>query len=365
MKIELDKATVIKILNNEDRIQKILLDYGDGNRAEAIVYLCFMNTVSIGDVVLANTTARGLSLGTGGYDFVVCNLSKPEAESIEGETRGHIIKLPYTPLQLAVLSVEEKSSGYHDVFDGNNDLAGTPVVICGLHSHIMPATAMLKYHKPGIKISYIMTDAAALPADISETVRILKGQTIDRVVTCGNAFGGDIETINIYSALLAAKYAGNMSDIIIVSMGPGVKGTETFFGHSSIEQGWIIDAVNTLNGNPVYCPRISFADKRDRHKGISHHSLTVLCKIAKTGTLVAFPYISEKGKKKIINNQIKEYGLEITHKPFFRKADETENVLNNFKFNASSMGRSFKDDPYFFKTAGSAALQALELLENG
>lgn len=365
MRIGLNKATVIKILSNDKMFQKVLLDYGDGHQAEAIVYTCFASSVSIGDIVLANTTAKKLSLGTGGYDFVVCNLSNPDVENIKDKTQGHIMKLPYTPLQAAVLSAEEESSGYHDIFNGDNDLAGTPVIICGLHSHIVPASAVLKYYKPNIRTAYIMTDAAALSVDISENVRILRGKAIDKVVTCGNAFGGDIETINIYSALLAAKYVDGASDIIIVSMGPGVKGTETYFGHSSLEQGWIIDAVNTLYGKPVYCPRISFADKRARHIGISHHSLTVLSKIAKTGTQIAFPYIDEKEKSRIIDNQIEKYRLRSIHKPVYKKTDDTENILKSFESHVNSMGRSFNDDPYFFKTAGSAALQALELLKNG
>ena len=30
---------------------------------------------------------------------------------------------------------------------------------------------------------------------------------------------------------------------------------------------------------PIAIPRISFADQRERHKGISHHSITVLKEI--------------------------------------------------------------------------------------
>lgn len=369
MRIEIKKATVIKVLDSEDAIQRVLLDYGGGHQAEAIAYTCFVNNLSPGAIVLANTTANKLALGTGGYDFIICNLSNPITEKVGNREQGHIIKLPYTPLQFAVLSAEEEDSKYHDVFDGNNDLAGTPVIICGLHSHIMPAASMLKYHKPDIKIAYIMTDAAALPAAVSDTVRILKGLTIDTVVTCGNAFGGDIEAVNIYSGLLAAKYAVgsrvSMSDIIIVSMGPGVKGTETCYGHSSIEQGWIIDAVNNLSGIPVYCPRVSFADKRARHKGISHHSLAVLTRIAKTGANVVFPAMDEKQKREFIDLQIESSGLGNSHRVIFKRADDTIKALEGFKLSASSMGRAFEDDPYFFKTAGSAALLALELLESG
>ena len=58
-----------------------------------------------------NTTATELSLGTGGFDFVVLNLSSNN-NTLNGE--GHIMKLRYTPFQFKTLSVEEQQSQYHD-----------------------------------------------------------------------------------------------------------------------------------------------------------------------------------------------------------------------------------------------------------
>ena len=36
-------------------------------------------------------------------------------------------------------------------------------------------------------------------------------------------------------------------------MGPGIVGTGTKYGFSGIEQGQIIDAINTLSGRANYC----------------------------------------------------------------------------------------------------------------
>ena len=62
-------------------------------------------------------------------------------------------------------------------------------------------------------------------------------------------------------------------------MGPGIAGTGTKYGFTGIEQGPILDAVHKLGGLPIAIPRISFADQRERHKGISHHSITVFKEI--------------------------------------------------------------------------------------
>ena len=78
-------------------------------------------------------------------------------------------------------------------------------------------------------------------------------------------------------------------------MGPGIAGTGTKYGFTGIEQGPILDAVKKLGGMPISIPRISFADKRDRHQGISHHSITVLKEIVNVDVhLPIFQYSSEK-----------------------------------------------------------------------
>ncbi len=89
-----------------------------------------------------------------------------------------------------------------------------------------------------------------------------------------------MECTNIYTGLIAAKEVLK-GDITIITMGPGIVGTGTKYGFSGIEQGQIIDAVNTLGGNPIVVPRISFRDLRERHKGMSHHTRTILSEIAK------------------------------------------------------------------------------------
>lgn len=89
-----------------------------------------------------------------------------------------------------------------------------------------------------------MTDGASLPIYLSKNVDTLKEKLIDSTITIGNAFGGDYECINIYTALITAKEILK-ADAVFVSMGPGIAGTGTKYGFTGIEQGSILDAVKT------------------------------------------------------------------------------------------------------------------------
>src|SRR5574340_1405217 len=145
-----------------------------------------------------------------------------------------------------------------------------PVIVGTLHSQLGPAAAVFK-KQAGMKrkLAYVMTDRAALPIALSEQVRHLKSKgLIDVTVTTGQAFGGDLEAVNIFSGLAAAKAIGG-AEAAIVTMGVGVAGTETFLGFSGIEQGEIVNAVAAMRGRPIAVPRLNFADKRSRHQGLS------------------------------------------------------------------------------------------------
>src|SRR5690606_26500425 len=78
----------------------------------------------VGDRVAINTTAVDLGLGTGGAHFVVHVLGR---ERPGAGTKGHIMKLRYTPLQVAVLAAEEPDSPHHHVLAREDDLEGMPV----------------------------------------------------------------------------------------------------------------------------------------------------------------------------------------------------------------------------------------------
>src|SRR5204863_394924 len=65
---------------------------------------------------------------------------------------AHVMKLPYTPLQVAVRHVEEDASLAES-------LDGMPVVCCSLHSQVAPVCAGLG----GVRVAYVQVPGGALP----------------------------------------------------------------------------------------------------------------------------------------------------------------------------------------------------------
>ena len=94
---------------------------------------------------------------------------------------------------------------------------------------------------------------------------------IEGSVTVGQAFGGDLEAVTVHNGLLAARLVLG-ADIAIVTQGPGNLGTGTRWGFSGVAAGEAINAAAVLKGQPVAALRVSEADQRDRHRGVSHHS---------------------------------------------------------------------------------------------
>ncbi|NLB88354.1 MAG: DUF3866 family protein, partial [Syntrophomonadaceae bacterium] len=268
--IDIKRGVVIKELFSRSGIAGYLVKIED-KEEKCIAYPDLTGEVKVGDEVIVNTTAVKLNLGSGGYHYILANLN---VASKDLSPEGHIMKLRYTPMQLKVLSVEEQDSPYHEDLVAADSIEGIPVLVGTLHSMLAPLC--LQLGQWGLKVAYVMTDGAALPMAFSNTVAELKNKNLlHGTVTIGHAFGGDLEAVNIYSGLLAAKKVFN-PDVIIVAMGPGIVGTGTKWGFTGVEQGEILNAVDTLQGVPICVPRISFADSRDRHKGVSHHTLTVL-----------------------------------------------------------------------------------------
>ena len=283
--------------------------------------------------------------------FIIFNYNN-EIKDFEG--KGHIMKLRYTPHQIKCLAVEEEESPYHDVFLNFKSLENHRFIIGSLHSMLAPIVAMLKYIDKDIKINYIMTDGGSLPIDFSNTVRNLKSKgLIGKTITIGHAFGGDLECTNIYTGLIAAKEILK-GDVTIITMGPGIVGTGTKYGFSGIEQGNILDAVNTLGGKAILVPRISFKDSRERHNGISHHTRTILSEISKTSGTVVFPLL-DREKMELINKQIESLNLKEKHNIVYDRGDDIAKAMDSFDLNIKTMGRGFEEDREFFLTLGAVA----------
>jgi len=276
---------------------------------------------------VVNTTAVDLGLGTGGWHFVHWNL---ERSSWSSPGAGSEMKLRYTSLQVDV----DVGVAAATAVEG---LDGRPVVACALHSQVGCVAVAFARCAPGRRLVYVMTDSAALPLALSDVVANLRqAGSLAATVTCGQAFGGDFEAVNVVSALQAAVGVGG-ADAVVVGPGPGVVGTGSEYGYGGVEVAWIVDAAAHLGGRPIVAVRFSDADERDRHRGVSHHTTTALA-LASSPPLVAVP---RGGGFE---------GMEV-------------DVPDDLDFGATTtMGRGPVDDPGFFRWASAAGALAAELL---
>ena len=355
--IDFKQGKVIEIIEKRDSLSEIKVEL-QGEEARAINYDNLTGEIAVGDEVVLNTTAVDLNLGSGGEHFVSWNLKR---HSLSQRAKGHIVKLRYTPMQMAVLSAEEEESPLHRDLSVVTNLECTPVVIGTLHSQLPAVVASAKEITPQAKITYIMTDGGALPINFSKLVHRLKElKLIESTITCGQAFGGEEEAINIYSALQVAKV--QEADIIVVIMGPGVVGTGTALGFSAIEQGQIINAVASLNGVSVAIPRLSFKDERPRHFGISHHTITSLSVAALASAIVPLPQLSDD-KMKIVKDKLQAAEIEKKHQIEVIESDSVLKILKKHNLKVTTMGRSIDEEPEFFKAAGAAGIYAAETLK--
>jgi Protein of unknown function (DUF3866) len=325
----------------------------DGRSERAIAYPSLTGSPRVGDRVLLNTTAASLGLGTGGYHFVLAIM---EERALDPPAEGHIMKLRYTPLQAKVRSVEEPGSPTREAFEDTTSLDGLPVVWAPLHSMVGAAAAGAK--AAGAKrVAYVMTDGAALPSWFSRQVHALReAGLVDSVITCGQALGGDLEAVNVFSGLLAARTVAE-ADVVIVADGPGKVGTETTWGASDVSSGLFLNAIGILGGRPVAALRLGFADPAYRHYGVSPHSITVLRDVALVPVNVAVPSLADE-RREVVWSALKEAGLEERHQLVEATGEPALELLSEKGVQAETMGRTMRDDPAFFLAAGAAGVLA-------
>ncbi len=356
-----ERGRVLRVLGTAGGLQELEVSCG-GREERALNYISLTGEAFPGDEVYLNTSAVRLGLGSGGYHFVIANLTRtPDLP----QPPGHIMKLRYTPFQVRVLSAEEEASPCHEAVASFEDLAGCPVVVGTLHSMLAPIVAGCKVSAGDrVRVAYVMTDGAALPLAFSRTVRELKeAGLLVGTVTAGHAFGGDLEAVNIYSGIAAAR-AALKAEIIVVTMGPGIVGTGTRWGTTALEQGVVVNAVHSLGGCPVAVPRISFADPRPRHRGVSHHTLTALGRVALAPAFVVLPELPP-AEQELVWESLAAAGIPGRHRVVVRPGEEALRYLEERGIAVTTMGRGPAEDPAYFLAAGAAGIFAGEILRGG
>jgi hypothetical protein len=348
--VRLRRGRVLAVVGARPRVTELEVDV-DGERALALAYPELTGPVRAGDNVLLNTTSVALGLGTGGFHLVIAVEGTEPTELSHG---GRVMKARYTPLQVAVQTVEETD---RDVLEASRGLVGTPVVVAPLHSMIAPIAAGAKASGKARTV-YVMTDGAALPGALSRLVpQLREKELLDGFVTCGQAFGGELEAVTVWSGLLAAKELLG-AEVIVMADGPGNLGTETKWGISALASGNSLNAVEALKGRPVAALRISFADPRERHRVVSHHSLTILGEVCTARANVAVPVLEREPDRDAVWDLLRANKLEERHQLVEVDGRPALALLERTGVQVESMGRSTADDPAFFLAAGAAGVLA-------
>ncbi|HWG01550.1 MAG TPA: DUF3866 family protein [Trebonia sp.] len=346
----------------------------DGDSVRALAYPALTGSPRVGDRVLLNVSALAAGLGTGGYAFVVAipdrlppdppaSVGSPAPDSADS---GHIVKSRYTPLQAMVASVDEQGSPYHAALRDASSLDGMPVIVADLHS-ALPAVLSGLFSSsltndagsPPFRVAYVMQDGGALPAWFSRAAAGLRAAGwLAGTISTGQSFGGDLETVTVHTGLLAARHVLG-ADAAIVAQGPGNLGTGTRWGFSGVAAGEAVNAAAVLGGRPVASLRLSGADPRARHQGISHHSLTAYGEVALAAADVVLPALPAPLGARIAAAAAP---LGARHRLVTVPVDGLADALRACPVPLSTMGRGLDEDLAYFLAAAAAGRHAADLL---
>ena len=263
-----------------------------GERVRAVVYETLTGIPGSGERVRLEVSALDRALGTGGHAMVCARLDVLPEDSARA---GHLVKARYMPDQVVVAGADEQDTEHHGLLSRPIDelaLDGTPVVIADLHSSLPAILAGARATggaRAPVRAVYVMTDGGALPLPYSRAAAALReAGWLAATVSAGQAWGGDVEAVSVHNALLAARRVLG-ADLIVLTQGPGNLGTDTPWGFSGAACGDAVNAVVALGGRAVACLRVSQADARARHRGVSHHSLTAYGRVAMAAADVVVP----------------------------------------------------------------------------
>ncbi|HEU5105676.1 MAG TPA: DUF3866 family protein [Solirubrobacterales bacterium] len=304
----------------------------DGERRRAWADEVLLGEMREGDEVVVNVAALDLGLGSGGFDIVHVNLTRGLGGSGVGGD-AHVMKLNYTSLQHPVEPAEEQS-----VFLlGARDPKGTPpsVLVLPLHGHLAPAAWAAAEKMPRLRVGYVQTSGGALPGSFSLDVRELRErELLAGHITAAPAYGGEHEALSVVGALDSAAALG--WDAVLVGPGPGIIGSETAYGHGGMAALESAHASLSLGCPTLISPRLSSADPRPRHLGVSHHTRTVLELLLAEAAVVV-----PEGEPEIADS-LTAFGRPVLGAPVDLDG------YGDSGLPTTTMGRSLTEDPLFF-----------------
>lgn len=303
-----------------------------GERRPAWADVVLLGEMREGDEVVVNVAALDLGLGSGGFDVVHVNLTR----GLEGpgvESDAHVMKLNYTSLQHPVEPAEETAGRV--IPDIQGKVATLPTIVLPLHGHLAPAAWAGAQAAPGLRVGYVQTGGGALPGSLSRDVAELRERgLLAGHITAAPAYGGEHEALSVVGALDAAAELG--WDAVLVGPGPGIIGSDTAYGHGGMAALDNAHAALSLGCPTLLSPRLSSSDPRDRHRGLSHHTKTVL------DLLLAPVDVAAPEDHPDIADELRQS----EHRIHLAPADLGGYAASGLP--TKTMGRSLEDDPLFF-----------------
>lgn len=310
------------------RVDPLRVRVGDEERA-AWADESLVGEIREGDELILNTEAQDLGLGSGGFDIVHVNLTR--GLYAPGGEEATALKLNYTSLQHPVDPVEAHEPDAVDRL--------IPVLVLSLHGQLAPAAWAAARAAPHLRVGYIQTSGGALPGHLSKDVSELRrSDLLCEHLTAGPAYGGEIEALTVIGALQAA--AGPLGwDAAIAGPGPGIAGSGSELGHGGMAALDSAHASLILGLETLIAPRMSSSDPRPRHRGLSHHTATVL-RMLLGNVRVPAP-----------NGALDELRLACgsRHEVWPREAPAEEYAETGLP--ATHMGRGITEDRLFFEAA--------------
>jgi len=315
----------------------------DGERRLAWADTTLLGEMHAGDEVVVNVEGLDLGLGSGGFDVIHVNLTRGLGGA--GPSGEHVMKLNYSSLQHAVEPVEPPLFPAGDKRGngtGERDASKAPVLVLPLHGHLAPAAWAAAEASAGLKIGYVQTGGGALPGSFSRDVAELR----ERDLVCGHitaapTYGGEHEAISVAGALDAATNKLGW-DAVIAGPGPGIIGSDSRLGHGGIAALDTAHASLALGLPTFLSPRLSSADPRERHRPVSHHTLTVM-QLLLAGVEVPVP-----------SSEPVPIAVLATAAGWRHRLHEAPVDLSGYeasKLPAKTMGRTITEDPLFFAAA--------------
>ncbi len=321
MPLSLRWGTVTSVDERLGRLVRLSVD-GD----PCVSYPGLTGAVEEGDIVLVNTQSRDLGLGSGGFDILYANLTR--GLRLGAAEKAHVMSLPYTPGQISGRFAEEDVAL-------PAALEGRPVVCCSVHSQVAPVCAALS----GLRVAYVQLAGGALPVALSDALRGLRARhLVEIAIAVSPCVEGDVQCVTAASGLLTA--VARDAQVIVAAIGPGIVGTGTRFGHGGLAAADAANAACALGGTAVLAARVSLAEARDRHRGLSHHTRAAL-ELCLGHVHVAWPA-----------------GLDLPH-GLAVEAVEVDGWQDRCAgLPLSHMGRAPDEDPWFFAASYAAGVLA-------